>query len=423
MRSLLSARLQRQRPVDQRRRYLPDALPAVCDLAAPDARSRSGRAPRCSRTRRRRAFWMQTAPERTPHLAVSSRACRCSSRRSISPPSATCVCGTGRMAAWTTSRGSWRSLPHRSWRRFPPRSFTWCCGAARRRRPRSCSPWPMRFGTTTWVISSQALWQHGMAQLLLIGALLFLTAPCTDAAGACGGAAVRADRRQPSTGCASSRRRWERTGCSGPAAGRRSHGRGGRAADGLGASLQSRRGRAHSRAVPTGGPATASSFGTTCSPASPDCSSARHAGCSSSLRSCSFSSWPGGTRRAIAATRPRARDGAGVVVQVVALSPDRLAGRHLVGAAFPDRHAAAADVAAGAGGRRARAAPAGRASWPAVGVAVAIEAIGAFCYTGATDSAVFAVASGPHQMRAAWDWRNAPFIASLAAWSSRRQSC
>jgi hypothetical protein len=35
------------------------------------------------------------------------------------------------------------------------------------------------FGTTTWVIGSQALWQHGMAELLVIGALLLLTAPCT----------------------------------------------------------------------------------------------------------------------------------------------------------------------------------------------------------------------------------------------------
>jgi hypothetical protein len=35
------------------------------------------------------------------------------------------------------------------------------------------------FGTSTWVIGSQALWQHGMAELLVIGALLFLTAPCT----------------------------------------------------------------------------------------------------------------------------------------------------------------------------------------------------------------------------------------------------
>jgi len=37
------------------------------------------------------------------------------------------------------------------------------------------------FGTTTWVISSQALWQHGMAQLLLIGSLLVLTSRCTRA--------------------------------------------------------------------------------------------------------------------------------------------------------------------------------------------------------------------------------------------------
>lgn len=35
------------------------------------------------------------------------------------------------------------------------------------------------FGTTTWVISSQALWQHGLAALLVIGALLLLTGPCT----------------------------------------------------------------------------------------------------------------------------------------------------------------------------------------------------------------------------------------------------
>jgi hypothetical protein len=33
------------------------------------------------------------------------------------------------------------------------------------------------FGTTTWVISSQALWQHGLAGLLVIGALLLLTGP------------------------------------------------------------------------------------------------------------------------------------------------------------------------------------------------------------------------------------------------------
>jgi hypothetical protein len=35
------------------------------------------------------------------------------------------------------------------------------------------------FGTTTWVISSQALWQHGMAALLVIGVLLLLTGAST----------------------------------------------------------------------------------------------------------------------------------------------------------------------------------------------------------------------------------------------------
>lgn len=33
------------------------------------------------------------------------------------------------------------------------------------------------FGTTTWVISSQALWMHGLAQLLIVAALLLLTGP------------------------------------------------------------------------------------------------------------------------------------------------------------------------------------------------------------------------------------------------------
>ena len=37
------------------------------------------------------------------------------------------------------------------------------------------------FGTSTWVISSQALWQHGVAQLLVTGAILLLTGPCTAA--------------------------------------------------------------------------------------------------------------------------------------------------------------------------------------------------------------------------------------------------
>jgi hypothetical protein len=49
----------------------------------------------------------------------------------------------------------------------------------------------------------------------------------------------------------------------------------------------------------------------------------------------------------------------------------------------------------------------------ACGVAIAIQAVGAFWYTGASDAAILAVAKGPDQMRAAWDPRNAPFIAEL----------
>jgi len=45
-------------------------------------------------------------------------------------------------------------------------------------------------------------------------------------------------------------------------------------------------------------------------------------------------------------------------------------------------------------------------------VAIAIQAVGAFWYTGVSDAALFA-ADGPDKMRATWDIRNAPFIAEL----------
>ena len=44
--------------------------------------------------------------------------------------------------------------------------------------------------------------------------------------------------------------------------------------------------------------------------------------------------------------------------------------------------------------------------------AIAIEAIGAFTYTGVSDLPIYAVTDGPSKLRAAWDWRNAAFIAS-----------
>ena len=48
----------------------------------------------------------------------------------------------------------------------------------------------------------------------------------------------------------------------------------------------------------------------------------------------------------------------------------------------------------------------------ACGLSIAIEVIGAFWYTGVADAAV-AAARGPDRMRAAWEIRNAPFIAEL----------
>src|SRR5258706_4875607 len=45
----------------------------------------------------------------------------------------------------------------------------------------------------------------------------------------------------------------------------------------------------------------------------------------------------------------------------------------------------------------------------AVGVAVAIEAIGALTYTWSVDFPIYAVSRGPREMQAAWDWRNTPF--------------
>src|SRR5258706_9375468 len=50
----------------------------------------------------------------------------------------------------------------------------------------------------------------------------------------------------------------------------------------------------------------------------------------------------------------------------------------------------------------------------AVCVAIAVEAIGAFSYTGSIDRPIYAADPDveSHDMRAAWQWRNAPFITS-----------
>jgi hypothetical protein len=60
----------------------------------------------------------------------------------------------------------------------------------------------------------------------------------------------------------------------------------------------------------------------------------------------------------------------------------------------------------------------GRAAFvTAVVVAIAIEAVGAFAYTGVTDLPIYAAPDGAGRLRPAWEWRNAPFIASL--WRGR----
>lgn len=49
----------------------------------------------------------------------------------------------------------------------------------------------------------------------------------------------------------------------------------------------------------------------------------------------------------------------------------------------------------------------------AVAVSIAVEVIGAFWYTGVTDLPIIATPRGPHEMDAVWKWRNAPFVGSL----------
>ncbi len=266
------------------------------------------------------------------------------------------------------------------------------------------------FGTTTWVISSQALWQHGMAQLLVIGALLLLTGPCTApralAAGLlCG---LIAGNRPPDVILAAALGAYGlfwagrraallvaaaalpvglvllyNLGVAGHFAG--GYGLMGKAAflqhdllSGLGGLLFS----------PTRGLFVFSPFLLFLVLAWRHLPSDR------------------GERILTLALS------AGVVLQILLYAKtDWRAGiswgpRYLTDL-LPLLLWMLAPVVASLRGL-------GRTCFLlAVGAAVAIEAIGAFWYTGVTDRAIFAVASGPHQMRAAWDWRNAPFVASL----------
>ncbi|HVR96191.1 MAG TPA: hypothetical protein VMW27_06235 [Thermoanaerobaculia bacterium] len=266
------------------------------------------------------------------------------------------------------------------------------------------------FGTTTWMISSQALWQHGMAQLLVIGTLLLLTAPCTApralAAGLlCG---LIACNRPPDVILAAAlgayglfwaRRRAAllvaaaalpmslvlsyNLSVAGHFAG--GYGRVGDASffqhnllSGLGGLLFS----------PTRGLFFFSPFLLFLVLAW------RHLPSDRSERGLTLAM------------------SVGVILQVLlyAMTDWRTGiswGPRFLTDLLPLLMWMLAPVVASLRGL-------GRTCFLlAVGAAVAIEAIGAFWYTGATDGALFAVASGPDRMRAAWDWRNAPFVAPL----------
>lgn len=267
------------------------------------------------------------------------------------------------------------------------------------------------FGTTTWVISSQALWQHGMAELLVIGLLLLLTVPCTAprviAAGLlCG---LIAGNRPPDVILAAA------LGAYGLFWAGRSRAAlfAAAAALPMGLVLLYNLGVAHHFAGGYGLMGRATFFQHDLLPG---------------LGGLLFSPTRGLLVFSpfllflVLAWRYLPRDraergltlamGAGVVLQVLLYSKiDWRAGiswgpRYMTDL-LPLLLWMLVPVVAALRGR-------GRAFFlVAVGAAVAIEAIGAFWYTGATDAAIFAVAKGPRKMQAAWEWQNAPFVASL----------
>ncbi|HYG62498.1 MAG TPA: hypothetical protein VEL74_07940 [Thermoanaerobaculia bacterium] len=272
------------------------------------------------------------------------------------------------------------------------------------------------FGTTTWVISSQALWQHGMAELLLVGALLCLTAPCTTpralAAGLlCG---LVAANRPPDLILAAA------LGAYGLFwAGRRAP----RLAALIGAAaLPMVLALAYNLAVADHfaggygrvGKATFFEHDLLSGLAGLLFSPTRGLFVFSPFLLFLVLAWR---------YRPRGpldRDergltlaiSIGVVLQLLLYAKtDWRTGiswgpRYLTDL-LPLLVWLLAPVVAALRGF-------GRALFVlAVGAAVVIQAIGAFWYTGVTDAALYAVTSGPHRMRAAWDWRNAPFVASL----------
>jgi hypothetical protein len=271
------------------------------------------------------------------------------------------------------------------------------------------------FGTSTWVISSQALWQHGVAEMLLTGAILLLTGPCSATraviVGVLFGAIV--GNRVPDGALA---------GALGLYAlfwsGRRS------ALVVLGALVPVLLVLIYNGTVTgtiTGGYQMAG-------PATKFLNLEPGAGLAGLLFSPTrglFVFSPFFLFLALGwwAWRQTPHDHAerllaiamttGVVVQLLAYSVTDWRAGMSWGPRFltdmtPMLIWLLVPVVA-AIGRRARA-----GFVAAVVVAIAIEAVGAFAYTGVTDTPIFAVASGPDKLRGAWNWRNAPFIAPLS---------
>jgi hypothetical protein len=267
------------------------------------------------------------------------------------------------------------------------------------------------FGSTTWMISSQALWQHGMAQLLIVGTLLVVTAPCTTPRAVAAGllCGLVAGNRPPDAILAAAlgafalywagrRWPWLVLSSSVPVAlvllyNLRVAGHYG---GGYGLAGDSRYFE-HD--------ALAGLFGLLFSP----------------TRGL-FVFSPFLLFLALAWRHPPAERGAplvltwavgiGTALQLLLYSmTDWRAGiswgpRYLTDM-LPLLVWLLVPVAAALRG-------VGRALFHgAVGVAIVIEASGAFCYTGRSDLPVLAVTRGPDRMRAAWDWRNAPFVASV----------
>ena len=266
------------------------------------------------------------------------------------------------------------------------------------------------FGTTTWVISSQALWQHGMAQLLLVGALLLVTGPCTApralAAGLlCG---LIAANRPPDVILAAALGAyalfwagWRRlafltAGLALPAGLLLFYNLGvaGNIAGGYG--LRGSAAFFHHNLL-------AGVAGILISPT-------RGLFVFSPFLVFLFLAWrylPRDRReRALTAAM-----GIAVVMQILLYAK----ADWRAGVSWGPRYMTdllpflmwmlvpVVSVLRGAGRLLFQS---------AVGVAIFIEAIGAFCYTGAADWVFFAEPA-PHEMRAMWNWRNAPFLAAL----------